>query len=440
MGVMENDPLATYLDALDRDDGYRVERVLKSAPCEVTEVVYFIGVAGGELGPFVRKRIDRQAGIGNAYYQLRDAQRAGKRLRHLPRIYDVHEADGELVVIMEYVEGRTLRDEVFECDPSPALARRWFPLLCDGVSELHGLLEPPLIHRDLKPSNVLVADGALTIIDFGIARTWREGADSDTAHFGTRAYAPPEQFGYGQTDERADVYALGMILYYLLTEHDPSPAVVREGFADPALPPALRPVLQRSCTFDPAARYATAGALKKAFLEAVAPGPSEAPRVIEASAASCPVERSSREHPATSEPSATVPARGFVGRVQRAFAQVTPTEIGGLVWDSVLTAVLLLFVGVSLYNPFVADGYYATWPFWLVVLQYWLFGPLFFMGFYLMLLDVRVVKRFLLAHPRKRSWPVRMAGLCLVVLGIVAVLVTSGIAAAMGLPTTDAQL
>ena len=111
MGVMENDPLATYLDALARDDGYRVERVLKSAPCEATEVVYFIGATGGELGPFVRKRIDGQAGIGSAYYQLRDAQRAGRRFRHLPRIYDVHAADGELVVIMELVEGRTLRDD-----------------------------------------------------------------------------------------------------------------------------------------------------------------------------------------------------------------------------------------------------------------------------------------------------------------------------------------
>lgn len=424
MGVMENDPLATYLDALARDDGYRVDRVLKSAPCEVTEVVFFVSADGSELGPFVRKRIAGEAGLGAAYYQLRDAQRAGRRFRHLPRIYDVHEADGELVVIMEYVEGRTLRDEVFERDPSPALAQRWFPPLCDGVSELHGLFAPPLIHRDLKPSNVLVAEGALTIIDFGIARTWREGADADTAHFGTRAYAPPEQFGYGQTDERTDVYALGMILYYLLTERDPSPAVVREGFADPAVPAPLRPVLQRACAFDPAARYDSAADLKAAFLVA--------------SAAAFPVEIPSSERPIAPEPSAALPARGFVGRVHRAFAQVTPTEIGGLVWDSILTAVWLLFVGVSFYNPFVADGYYTTWPFWLVMLQYGLFGTLFFTGFYLMLFDVRVVRRFLLAHPRKRSWPVRLAGLCLVVLGIAAVLVTSGMAAAMGLPTTDA--
>lgn len=93
----------------------------------------------------------------------------------------------------------------------------------------------------------------LTIIDFGIARAFREGAAGDTAHFGTRCYAPPEQFGYGQTDERSDVYALGMLLYYLLAERDPSPSVAAAGFAGPEVPFALRPVLQRACAFDPAA-------------------------------------------------------------------------------------------------------------------------------------------------------------------------------------------
>lgn len=81
----------------------------------------------------------------------------------------------------------------------------------------------------------------LTIIDFGIARAFREGAAGDTAHFGTRCYAPPEQFGYGQTDERSDVYALGMLLYYLLAERDPSPSVAAAGFAGPEVPFALRP-------------------------------------------------------------------------------------------------------------------------------------------------------------------------------------------------------
>lgn len=129
---------------------------------------------------------------------------------------------------------------------------------------------PPLIHRDLKPSNIVVSDGGLTIIDFGIARAFREGTGADTTHFGTRSYAPPEQFGYGQTDVRSDVYALGMLLYYLVTERDPDARVAMGGFAEPDVPPMLRPVLQRACAFDPAARFSSVRALKAAFLAAMA--------------------------------------------------------------------------------------------------------------------------------------------------------------------------
>ncbi len=148
---MENDPLAAYLAALARDDCYRVDEVLKTVPHETTEVVYFVGANAAELGPFVRKRIAVDAAMGDAYGHLFRAQRAGRRFRHLPRIYDVHTTGDELVVVMEYIQGRTLRDEVYERDGSLALAAQWFPLLCDGVMELHEQFSPPLIHRDLKP-------------------------------------------------------------------------------------------------------------------------------------------------------------------------------------------------------------------------------------------------------------------------------------------------
>ena len=173
---MENDPLAAYLAALARDDCYRVDEVLKTAPHETTEVVYFVGANAAELGPFVRKRIAVDAAMGDAYGHLFRAQRAGRRFRHLPRIYDVHTTGDELVVVMEYIQGRTLRDEVYERDGSLALAAQWFPLLCDGVMELHEQFSPPLIHRDLKPSNIVVSDAGLTIIDFGIARAFLHDA------------------------------------------------------------------------------------------------------------------------------------------------------------------------------------------------------------------------------------------------------------------------
>ena len=236
MASMENDPLAAYLAALARDDCYRVDEVLKTVPHETTEVVYFVGPMRRSSGRSSASASRLMRPWGDAYGHLFRAQRAGRRFRHLPRIYDVHTTGDELVVVMEYIQGRTLRDEVYERDGSARPGGAVVPALCDGVMELHEQFSPPLIHRDLKPTNIVVSDAGLTIIDFGIARVFREGADGDTAHFGTRCYAPPEQFGYGQTDERSDVYALGMLLYYLLAERDPSPSVAAAGFAGPEVP------------------------------------------------------------------------------------------------------------------------------------------------------------------------------------------------------------
>lgn len=270
IGSMENDELASYLNALSLDECCQVQTVLKASKYEVTELVVIRAENGSSLGPFIRKRIHMAAHMGAAYQELFAAQRRGRRFRHLPAVYSVHERDDELVVLMEYVRGRTLHDEVYERDPSLALACELFPPLCDGVIELHEDFATPLIHRDLKPTNVIVNGSSLTVIDFGIARAFREDASSDTAPFATRAYAPPEQFGYGQTDVRSDVYALGMVLYFLLTERNPAADVARRGFNDPAVPAALRPVLARATAFDPQGRYQSVRALKGAFTEAIA--------------------------------------------------------------------------------------------------------------------------------------------------------------------------
>ena len=460
---MENDPLAAYLAALARDDCYRVDEVLKTAPHETTEVVYFVGANAAELGPFVRKRIAVDAAMGDAYGHLFRAQRAGRRFRHLPRIYDVHTTGDELVVVMEYIQGRTLRDEVYERDGSFALAAQWFPLLCDGVMELHEQFSPPLIHRDLKPTNIVVSDAGLTIIDFGIARVFREGADEDTAHFGTRCYAPPEQFGYGQTDERSDVYALGMLLYYLLAERDPSPSVAAAGFAGPEVPSALRPVLQRACAFDPSARFQTVRDLKAAFLAALpaweggsrrAPteeGPGDPvpvggdlgrPWVASAGDAGLPpsvggdlgrpwvATTTCAAAPADNEPHGTI-----TSRIRSAFSTLSSGEVAGIVVDVALLVVWLLFIAVLIAMPFAPDEPYATWPFWLLAFQYWTFGIPFFTGFLFILTDVRVLRR---AAPRLRLLQgarLRILGIALVVVGVLAVGVTMAIANAMGLPT-----
>lgn len=269
MPSMEIDELAEHLNALKRDECYRVDSVLKESQFETTQKVFFVGANGSEQGPYIRKYIKRDAGLGSAYRRIFEAQRAGRRFQHIPRVMDCYDADDTLVVVMEYVRGETLADVVYRCDPSLPLAIDVFRRLCDAVIELHEGFDPPIIHRDLKPGNIILSHDSLTIIDFGIARAFREEADVDTVRFGTRAYAPPEQFGYRQTDVRSDVYALGMLLYFCLVEKTPDAHVREGGFFDSRIPVPVREVMLHATAFDPDDRYASVRALKQAFLVAV---------------------------------------------------------------------------------------------------------------------------------------------------------------------------
>lgn len=263
------DELSEHLDALARDGCYRVDAVMKESAFETTQLVYFVGANGSEQGPYVRKYLDGDAGLGAAYERLWRAQRSGRRFLHLPLVLDCHAVGSRRVVVMEFVRGETLADVVYRCDPSVALACDVFPKLCEAVRELHEAFDPPLIHRDLKPSNVMLTRDNLTLIDFGIARSFDEAAEQDTNHFGTRAYAPPEQFGYGQSDARTDVYALGMLLYFCLTEKTPDAKARRAGYRGAGVPEPLRAVVERAAAFDPRDRYASVRELEQAFGEAV---------------------------------------------------------------------------------------------------------------------------------------------------------------------------
>lgn len=262
-----------FLEAAARSDSWRVERTLKSSPFETTELVRFRGASGGELGPFIRKRIDCSAGVGRAYERLWDAQRSGVILHGVPRLVECLRSGDELSVVTEFIEGRTLGELVRDEGASERLATGIMPALCDAVFELHTLLDPPLIHRDLKPSNVIVrSDGRPFVIDFGIARAWDGEADADTVRFGTRAYAPPEQFGFGQTDARSDVYALGKLALFCATGGEGTGPVDEGDLRRRGLSVPLSEVIARATAFDPVRRFSGARALGRALRECAAAG------------------------------------------------------------------------------------------------------------------------------------------------------------------------
>ena len=146
-----------------------------------------------------------------------------KRLDHpsLPRIVDIIDNGVTIYVVMDYIEGESLDKILNEYGAQPEdMVIGWAKQLCDALSYLHSQ-KPSIIYRDMKPANVMLKpEGNIKIIDFGIAREYKEQNLADTTVLGTKGYAPPEQYS-GQTDPRSDIFALGMTMHHLLTGVDP---------------------------------------------------------------------------------------------------------------------------------------------------------------------------------------------------------------------------
>ncbi|MDD3921528.1 MAG: serine/threonine-protein kinase, partial [Eubacteriales bacterium] len=184
-----------------------------------------------------------------------------RRLHHpaIPKFMEMHRAGGKTYLVREYFEGRSLA-EILQAEgrlPAPeacAIAMR----VCDVLSYLHSR-KKPVIYRDIKAENIIITkEQRVKLIDFDISREYNEAAGNDTAYYGTRAYSPPEQFGYAQTDARTDVYSLGVLLLFMLTG-----SREKEGVAGVKAP--YQHILEKCLAFAPRDRYPSAAALQKAL-------------------------------------------------------------------------------------------------------------------------------------------------------------------------------
>ena len=180
---------------------------------------------------------------------------------HIPRIYECIENEEKLIVIEEYVHGESLAVHLEETGVyTPEEVCCFMIVICDVLEQLHQLPQP-VIHRDLKPENVLIQEnGYLKIVDFNTAKQYEQGKEADTVIIGTRKYAAPEQFGYRQSDARTDIYAMGVMMNYLLTKKYPDEYLY---IAERSGKLSLSDIIRKCIEFSPDNRYQTAMDLRR---------------------------------------------------------------------------------------------------------------------------------------------------------------------------------
>ncbi len=162
---------------------------------------------------YVRKNVSLER--ADIYDRLSRIQSEAKA-----RVLCVHRYRDYAVVIEELINGVTVEKYISQNGPmSPDEVMKTLRPVLGLLAEMHNI---NIIHRDISAGNVMIDGGSAKLIDFGISRSVRLGASSDTTIMGTAGYAPPEQFGFAQTDARSDIYSVGVLMNYMLTGEMPN--------------------------------------------------------------------------------------------------------------------------------------------------------------------------------------------------------------------------
>lgn len=196
-----------------------------------------------------------------------------KKLDHpcLPRIVDIIDKEDVIYVVMDYIEGEPLSKVLERNGAQPQeTVIEWAQDLCGVLDYLH-TQNPPIIYRDMKPANIMLQpNGNIKLIDFGIAREYKEHNLEDTVSLGTKGYAAPEQFGgKGQTDPRTDIYCLGVTLYHLVTGKNPCEPpyeIYPIRYWNPELSSGLESIILKCTRINPEERYQSCAELLYAIM------------------------------------------------------------------------------------------------------------------------------------------------------------------------------
>lgn len=195
----------SFLEAVTTE--YDTLRVLKRSPRGTVSIVR-------HKKSGTRYVFRRYSGSGEVYRRLLPVL-----CPHLPQIMEAAEQDGQTAVLEEYVQGDTLAELLMGARLTEREARQVTMQLCQALHVLHSM---GAVHRDVKPENVILRGSDAVLIDFDAARIYKDESESDTQVLGTTGFAAPEQYGIFQSDERADIFSLGVLLNIMLTGKHPS--------------------------------------------------------------------------------------------------------------------------------------------------------------------------------------------------------------------------
>lgn len=185
---------------------------------------------------------------------------ADRKLSGIPKTYRIFEENGKVYLVREYIEGMSLAQMVLQKGGiSEAEICRISRKICQTAEQFQNPDEP-MIHRDIKPENIVVTPGGeVVFIDFGTMRSYKKDGSRDTFVVGTRGTAAPEQYGYTQTDQRTDVYAIGQTMLYMVSE-----SYEMNQLSECAVSRRMKKIIEKACSFEPDKRYGDAAQLRRA--------------------------------------------------------------------------------------------------------------------------------------------------------------------------------
>lgn len=189
------------------------------------------------------------SGNGDVYKILQNI-----RFKNLPDIFEFAENDGKVIVLEEFISGTTVADILSSGLYNEKGVKAVVKEVCNALIVLHSY---GIVHRDIKPENIMITDsGTVKLIDFDASRIFKNGKSKDTMIIGTAGYAAPEQLGFAQSDERTDIFALGVLMNVMLTGEHPTNKLYKG---------KLTKVIEKCIQLDPEKRYQNAEELKKSL-------------------------------------------------------------------------------------------------------------------------------------------------------------------------------